>query len=150
MDRGVNLFTALILQCFTLSLAEENLVPVFISQMGRPLTSQLRKRKPKGVSLGILSRQSPRFSKKWFPTKLDPRVLRLFLSAVGHLDPPGETLGQWNESAPGFLAQNNRSLHGTANQNKHILFDFPRVSPGDQPMVKKPEGLEGSDEKRQL
>ena len=52
---------------------------------------------------------------------------------------PGETLGQWNESAPGFLTQNSRSLHETANQKKDILFDFPRVSPGDQPLTKKPE-----------
>ena len=59
-----------------------------------------------------------------------------FLSVVGHL---GKTLGQWNESVPGFLAQNNRSLHGTASQEKHILFDFPRVSPGDQPLTKRPE-----------
>ena len=47
---------------------------------------------------------------------------------------PGETLGQWNESALGFLAQNNRSLHETANQKKYILFDFPRFSSGDQPL----------------
>ena len=46
---------------------------------------------------------------------------------------PGETLGQWNESAPGFLAQNNRSLHETTHQKKD------RVSPGDQPLTKKPE-----------
>ena len=52
---------------------------------------------------------------------------------------PGETLGQWNGSAPGFVAQNNRSLHETANQEKEILFHFPRVSPGDQPLTKKPE-----------
>ena len=40
---------------------------------------------------------------------------------------------------PGFLAQNNRSLHETANQKKDILFDFPSLSPGNQPLTKKPE-----------
>ena len=52
---------------------------------------------------------------------------------------PGETLGQWDRSAPGFPPQNNRALHETANQKKNILSDFPRVSPGDQPLTKKPE-----------
>ena len=53
---------------------------------------------------------------------------------------PGETLEQWNQSAPEFLAQNNSSLDRTANQNKKdILFEFPRFSPGNQPLTKKPE-----------
>ena len=38
-----------------------------------------------------------------------------------------------------FLAHNNKPLHETSNQKKDILFDFPRVSPGDQPLTKKPE-----------
>ena len=52
---------------------------------------------------------------------------------------PGETLGQWNESAPGLLAQNNRSLHETTNQKKIFIRESLRVSPGDQPLTKKPE-----------
>ena len=44
MDRGVNIFTVLILHCITLSSAEENLVPVFISEMGKPLTGSLQDR----------------------------------------------------------------------------------------------------------
>ena len=61
-----------------------------------------------------------------------PESLSFFVSGWS----PGETLGQWNESAPEFLAQNKRSLQETANQ-KNI--DFPRVSPGDQLLTEKPE-----------
>ena len=53
-----------------------------------------------------------------------------------------KNLGQWNESALGFLAQNDRSLQETANQKRDILFDFSRVSPGDQPLTKMPEDSE--------
>ena len=35
MERDVNLFIALILQCIILSSANQNLVPVFVSEMGR-------------------------------------------------------------------------------------------------------------------
>ena len=37
---------------------------------------------------------------------------------------PGETLGQWDESEPGFLGQNNRSLHETANQKERYFIRF--------------------------
>ena len=43
--------------------------------------------------------------------------------------------------------QNNKSLLQTADQKKkNVLFDFPRVSPGDQPLTKKPDdsGIETS------
>ena len=69
-------------------------------------------------------------------TNLDPRVLGLFFVSSWS---PGEILGQWNESALGCLAQHNRSLHESANEKKDILFDFSRVSPGDQPLPKEPE-----------
>ena len=52
---------------------------------------------------------------------------------------PGGTLGQWNGSVPGFLVQNNSLLHKAANEKRDILFDFPRVSSGNQPLTKKPE-----------
>ena len=64
-----------------------------------------------------------------------PEALGFFVSGWS----PEETLGQWNGSGPGFLVQNNRSLHETANQKKDISFEFPRVSPGDQLLTKKPE-----------
>ena len=40
------------------------------------------------------------------------------------------------------MAQNNWPLHEKVNQKKDILFDlldFPSLSPGDQPLTKKPE-----------
>ena len=52
---------------------------------------------------------------------------------------PGETLGQWNGSAPGFLAQDNRSLHETANQNKIFYLSPQSLSKWPTAEKKKPE-----------
>ena len=54
----------------------------------------------------------------------------------------GETLRNGNFITAGFLR------YGEANQNNFFFFDFPRVSPGNQPLAKEPEdsGYEISDE----
>ena len=46
-----------------------------------------------------------------------------------------------SQSRQAFLSAN-RPLHETANQKKDVLFEFPSVSPGDQPLTKKPEDSE--------
>ena len=91
------------------------------------------------MAFWLLARMRRRALESRKITNLDPRVLSLFASGWS----PEETLGQWNESVPGFRAQNNRSSHETANQKKiyfiRFLLDFPKVSQSDQPLTKKPE-----------
>ena len=60
----------------------------------------------------------------WLDPILIPEPSGFFVSGGS----PEETLGQWNRSVPGFLAQNNRSLHETANQKNNSLFEFPSLS----------------------
>ena len=68
---------------------------------------------------------------------LIPETSGSLLSAVGRLERLWDN--GIDRSASGFLVQNSQLLHKKVNQKKEILFEFPRVSSGDQLRTKKPE-----------
>ena len=67
--------------------------------------------------------------------KLDPRVLRLFCQRLVTWRDSGTM--EWKCARISDAKQ--QVVTGNSQSEKYVLFDFPRVSPGNQPLTKKPE-----------